>query len=86
MAFISRQATSTQDTFPNRPIRPLGQRVIFGALAYFVAPIDAIPDITPVVGFTDDLAAILGALAVVAAHITPEVKRQAADKLTEWFD
>ena len=26
------------------------------------------------------------ALGVVAAHITPEVKRQAADKLTEWFD
>ena len=26
------------------------------------------------------------AVAVVAAHITPEVKRQAADKLAEWFD
>ena len=60
--------------------------VIYCALAYFVAPIDAIPDITPAVGFTDDLAAILGALGVVAAHITPEVKRRAADKLTEWFD
>ena len=60
--------------------------VVFGALAYFVAPIDAIPDVTPGIGFADDLCVLIGAVSAVAAHITPEVKRQAADKLTEWFD
>ena len=60
--------------------------VVFAALAYFVAPIDAIPDVTPGIGFADDLCVLIGAVSAVAAHITPEVKRQAADKLTEWFD
>ena len=60
--------------------------VVFGALAYFVSPIDAIPDVTPGIGLTDDLGVLIGAIDVVATHITPEVKRQAADKLTEWFD
>ena len=59
---------------------------IYGALAYFVAPLDVIPDITPVAGFTDDLAILIAALGVVAAHVTPEVKDRAAKKLREWFD
>ena len=60
--------------------------VIFGALAYFVAPIDAIPDVTPGIGFADDLCVLIGAVSAVAAHITPEVKDQADKKMAEWFD
>lgn len=32
--------------------------IIVGALAYFISPLDAIPDITPVVGYVDDWGAI----------------------------
>ena len=60
--------------------------VIYCALAYFVAPIDAIPDVTPGVGFADDLCVLIGAVSAVAAHITPEVKDQADKKMAEWFD
>ena len=60
--------------------------VIFGALAYFVAPIDAIPDVTPGIGFADDLCVLIGAVSAVAAHITPEVKDQADKKMAQWFD
>ena len=60
--------------------------MIFGALAYFVAPIDAIPDVTPGIGFADDLCVLIGAVSAVAAHITPEVKDQAEKKMAEWFD
>ena len=60
--------------------------VVFGALAYFVAPIDAIPDVTPGIGFADDLCVLIGAVSAVAAHITPEVKDQADKKMAEWFD
>ena len=60
--------------------------VIFGALAYFVSPTDAIPDVTPGVGFTDDLCVLIGAVSAVAAHITPEIKDQADKKMAEWFD
>ena len=48
-------------------------------------PIDAILDITPVVGYADDLGVIVAALAVVAAHIKPEHTEKALAKLREWF-
>jgi len=48
-----------------------------GALAYFVLPFDAIPDMLPLVGFTDDAAVLLTALRMVAGHMRAE-HREAA--------
>jgi uncharacterized membrane protein YkvA (DUF1232 family) len=50
---------------------------LLGALAYFVLPFDAIPDVLPVIGFTDDAAVLATAIRLVATHITP-VHRAAA--------
>lgn len=44
---------------------------LVGALAYFVLPFDAIPDMLPVIGFTDDAAVLATAIRLVATHITP---------------
>ena len=60
--------------------------VIYSALAYFISPIDAIPDITPVVGYSDDLGALVGALATVSMYVTEDVKNKARQKLSNWFD
>src|SRR6202011_4997899 len=43
---------------------------LIGALAYFVLPFDAIPDVLPVIGFTDDAAVLATAIRLVAGHIT----------------
>lgn len=43
--------------------------VIFGALAYFVLPTDAIPDFLPLVGFTDDAAALAAAIGTISSHM-----------------
>lgn len=59
--------------------------VIVGALGYFILPIDLVPDVLPVVGFTDDLAVLAAALIAVAVHITPAIKTQAKEKLRYWF-
>ena len=59
---------------------------VFAALAYFVSPIDAIPDLTPVFGFGDDIGVLISAIATIAIHITPEIKEKAAEKMKEWFD
>ena len=59
--------------------------VIIGALGYFIAPIDLIPDIMPAVGWTDDLAVLGAALVTVKLYITPEVKSNAKDQLKSWF-
>jgi uncharacterized membrane protein YkvA (DUF1232 family) len=44
---------------------------LIGALAYFVLPFDAIPDVLPVIGFTDDAAVLATAIRLVAGSITP---------------
>ena len=59
---------------------------IYGALGYFILPTDLILDIIPIVGYTDDMAAIMWAIHTVAKNITPEIKKQAKAKLSEWFD
>jgi uncharacterized membrane protein YkvA (DUF1232 family) len=54
--------------------------VIFGALVYFIAPIDAIPDLTPLVGFTDDLGALAAALAMVSIYVDNNVEKTSCRK------
>ena len=66
--------------------RPVwAKTAIYGALGYFISPIDAIPDITPVIGYADDLAVLAAAVATVATYITADVKQRAAEKLRGWF-
>ncbi|WP_434999677.1 YkvA family protein [Vibrio scophthalmi] len=60
--------------------------VVYGALGYFISPIDAIPDITPVVGYTDDLGVLIAATAAIAAHIKEIHKQKAKETLKRWFD
>lgn len=70
-----------------RPDTPKwAKTIIFGALAYFIAPFDAIPDLTPFVGFTDDLGALAAALAMVSVYVDDGVQQQAAEKSAAWFD
>ena len=61
------------------------QGVAFAALAYFISPIDAIPDITPIIGYADDAGVLATAIVSLRAYITAEVTRQANKKLREWF-
>lgn len=69
------------------PATPLwAKTTIYGALAYFISPIDAIPDIVPVAGYTDDLSVLIGAVATVSMYITREIKEKSAQKLSDWFD
>ena len=56
---------------------------LLAALGYFVLPVDAIPDILPFLGFTDDAAVIAAALAAVAGSITPEHRAKARQAMAE---
>ncbi len=57
------------------------QAALLGAIAYFILPFDFIPDMLPVLGFTDDAAVLATAIRLVAAHITPEHREAARTKL-----
>jgi uncharacterized membrane protein YkvA (DUF1232 family) len=56
---------------------------LVAALAYFVLPTDAIPDMLPVIGFTDDAAVLATALKLVADHMRPAHRAAAKVKLAE---
>lgn len=58
---------------------------IYGALGYFILPLDILPDFLPLAGYTDDLTAVVWAVHTVWKNVTPEIKAQAAAKTREWF-
>ena len=45
---------------------------LVGALAYFVLPFDIVPDVLPLIGFTDDAAVLITAMRMVSGHMRPE--------------
>ena len=51
--------------------------VLFGALAYFIMPIDLVPDVIAWIGFTDDAAVLYAALRTIAPHIKDRHRQQA---------
>jgi uncharacterized membrane protein YkvA (DUF1232 family) len=69
---------------PETPTAAKG--IMLGALAYFVLPLDAIPDIFAGIGFTDDAAVIAALLATLGANIKRRHKDAAAQALTRLKD
>jgi uncharacterized membrane protein YkvA (DUF1232 family) len=46
------------------------QASLLGAIAYFVLPFDFVPDMLPILGFTDDAAILATAIRMVASQST----------------
>jgi uncharacterized membrane protein YkvA (DUF1232 family) len=59
--------------------------IIIGALGYFILPTDAIPDLSPLIGFSDDLGALLTAYEMAKAYTKPEHREKAEEQLSKWF-
>jgi uncharacterized membrane protein YkvA (DUF1232 family) len=62
-------------TDPATPARVRG--MLMAALAYFVVPVDLIPDILPGLGFTDDLTVLATTISLLAGHIREEHRKKA---------
>lgn len=58
---------------------------IYTALGYFIFPVDAIPDVAPLIGYSDDLGVLVVAAAATAAHIKEEHVKKAKATLAQWF-
>ena len=58
--------------------------VALTALAYFISPVDAIPDVTPGIGYLDDAGVLATAIASLRLYITAEIVREAKAALKEW--
>lgn len=68
---------------PRAPV--WAKTTVIAALGYFIAPIDAIPDLLPGAGFIDDLGVLALALGSVAASITPRMRERAGRLVAKWF-
>ena len=64
---------------PATPMRVRG--MLLAALAYFILPIDIIPDMIAGLGFADDAALLTAVIGLVASHITPTHRAAAARAL-----
>ena len=65
------------------PKTPLWVKATVGAaLAYFVLPFDAIPDLMPLVGLSDDAGVLAAAFAAVSGHVTDDHRERAR----AWMD
>lgn len=60
--------------------------IIIGALGYLISPLDIVPDAIPIAGLTDDLTVLLYTLGKVWTSVDDEMKEQAHEKLSKWFD
>ena len=58
---------------------------IAAALGYFIVPLDAVADLTPAVGYADDLGVLVLAIAAVATYINDDVRKKTAEKMQRWF-
>lgn len=58
--------------------------VLLGAVAYFILPLDMVPDILAGLGFTDDASVLAAAIASVGRHLEPkhrDLARRALERL-----
>ncbi|MCO6488442.1 MAG: DUF1232 domain-containing protein [Phaeodactylibacter sp.] len=59
--------------------------IVLGTLGYLIAPFDALPDLTPIIGYTDDLGVLSFGLVTIACYINDSVRAKAREQLGKWF-
>lgn len=59
---------------------------IYATLAYLVLPLDAVPDVLPGIGYSDDLGVLAAAMSAVALYVKEEHIQKARQTLKRWFD
>jgi uncharacterized membrane protein YkvA (DUF1232 family) len=61
------------------------KRIVMGAFVYLFSPLDAIPDLSPFIGYTDDLGVLLYGLVMIAAYINEDIRVSARHTLHTWI-
>ncbi|MDX1476267.1 MAG: DUF1232 domain-containing protein [Saprospiraceae bacterium] len=61
------------------------KNIIVGALGYLLAPFDAVPDLTPIIGYTDDLGVLTFGLVTIASYINHDVRIEARKRVKALF-
>ncbi len=59
--------------------------VIAGALGYFIFPLDAVPDLLPMLGYSDDIMVLTAAITTIGFNIKERHKEKAKATIKNWF-
>ena len=66
---------------PATPVRT--KAMLLAALAYFILPLDVIPDFVLGLGFTDDMTVLLTAFGLIRTHVTDAHMERARETVEE---
>ncbi len=47
--------------------------------------LDALPDLTPIIGYTDDIGVLSFGLVCIATYVNEEVKEKSRQQIQKWF-
>ena len=61
------------------------KNIILGVLGYLLAPLDFLPDLAPIIGFTDDIGILTVGLVTIASYVNDDVRTKARTKIGQWF-
>ena len=64
---------------------PQARVTMLAALTYLIMPLDLIPDLIPVAGFSDDLVAITAVISLWSQYMNPSIRNRARQKLDKWI-
>lgn len=59
--------------------------LIMGALGYLIAPLDFLPDLTPILGYSDDMVAVTFAMLKIQGYIDDGIREKAKTFLANIF-
>lgn len=62
------------------------RNIIIGALGYLLTPIDSVPDLIPILGFTDDISVLSFGLVTIASYINDDIRIKARKGLYRFFN
>lgn len=60
--------------FKDKTTPDWAKATIAGTLGYLILPVDLIPDLIPIAGFSDDIATIFASVNIILSYIKPEHK------------
>ena len=82
---LARPALEAMEMFLDQSTPAQVRLTMLAALTYLLIPIDLVPDLIPVAGFSDDLVALSAVIGIWSNHMTPQIRNRARRKLDRWF-
>ena len=71
--------------FRRRELPLYARSIVIGTFGYFLTVFDAVPDLMPLIGYTDDLGVLSFGLVTIAAYINDEVRMKARKAVKRVF-